>query len=188
MVRSQIIAEFGLVSAGIYEALWRLSTINQLIFSTTLLVYVLPRMSQMVGGPAFRRFYIQSLAGATMMAAVMMLAEYLLRVPLFHILFTAEFEPAADYFGYQAAGDVARVITLVTATAMIAKSRAGAFIALEAIRFAAFVAASAYLIPLYGQQAPAFAHMVAYTLSAVIGVAMMLLAGNESETASTGEG
>jgi len=113
IVRSQIISEFGLVTAGIYEALWRLSMINQLIFSSTILVYALPRMTQLAGKREFRGFYIKALLAAASLAVIIFAIEYLLRAPMFRLLFSREFEGAAQYFGYQAVGDVARVATFI---------------------------------------------------------------------------
>ena len=174
IVRSQIIGEFGLETAGIFEALWRLGNINQLLFATTLMVYALPRMTQLAGKAEFRGFYIKALAAAASLAAIIFAIEYLLRAPMFRLLFSREFEGAAQYFGYQAIGDVARVVTLVTGAALVALSRARLYIALEIIRFAVFVAASNYLVQDYGSDGPALAYMASYCVSAVIGVAMML--------------
>ena len=179
IVRSQIIGEFGLETAGIFEALWRLGNINQLLFATTLMVYALPRMSQLAGKAEFRGFYTKALLAATSLAAIIFAIEYLLRAPMFRLLFSREFEGAAHYFGYQAIGDVARVATLVTGAALVALSRARLYIALEIIRFAVFVAASNYLVQDYASDGPALAYMASYCVSAVIGVAMMLLAGND---------
>ena len=193
IVRSQIIAEFGLVTAGIYEALWRLSTINQLIFSSTILVYALPRMTGLAGTSAFRGFYLKSVLAATALASAIFFAEYILRMPLFHLLFSRAFEPATQYFGYQAIGDVARVATLVSSTALIAFSRAGQYIVLELVRFAIFVGASIYLVQSHGEYGVALAYMLSFCVSAVIGLAMILIAGNgemvddDAAIAPTGE-
>ncbi|NJM51015.1 MAG: O-antigen translocase [Sphingomonadales bacterium] len=179
MVRSQIIDNFGLVTAGMYEALWRLSNINLLLFSTTLMVYALPKMTRIIDKSEFRAFYLKALAAATGFAALLFASEYLLRTPLFHLLFTSEFQPASDYFSYQAIGDLARVAALVTSTALIALSRAGLYIALEIIRFACFVMISGWLMQSHAEDAPALAYMLSFCVSALIGLAMMMFTGNE---------
>jgi O-antigen/teichoic acid export membrane protein len=95
------------------------------------------------------------------------------------LLFSPEFRPATEFFGYQALGDIARVATLVTSTALIALSRPGQYIGLEIIRFMIFIAASYMLLPAMGPSGAAAAYMVSYGLSAAIGVALMLLARDD---------
>jgi polysaccharide transporter, PST family len=178
IVRSQIIAEFGLTTAGIYEALWRLSAINQLIFSSTLLVYALPELSRVAGTRAFGSFYRKAILAASLLAAFLFVGEYLIRGPLFRLLFSSEFEPAIAYFGFQAAGDVARVVTAITGIAIIALSRPGLYIALEILRFFIFVSASACLLRSYGSGGAAVAYFLSYGLSALVGVAMLAISQN----------
>lgn len=175
IVRSQLIDGFNLEMAGLYDALWRLGSINQLLFSTTLMVYALPRLSRLSGQAAFGTFYLQTTFGACVLAAVMFAVEYLLRVPLFNLLFSQAFQPATSYFGYQCAGDVARVATLVTSTALVAQSRVKAYIFLEIIRFAVFVVASSAMIAAHRPEAAALAYMLAYWVTAIAGILMMLM-------------
>jgi len=182
IVRSQLIVSFGLEMAGLYDGLWRLASINQLLFSTTLMVYTLPRLSRLAHGPDFRSFYTRTTIVACALAGAVFTVEYLLRVPMFNLLFSSAFQPATKFFGFQCAGDIARVATLVTSTALVAQSRVLAYIMLEISRFAIFVVASSVTITAHQPEGAALAYMLSYGAAALIGFSMMLSPGFAKQT------
>ena len=77
-------------------------------------------------------------------------------------MFTEEFRPIEDLFGYQILGDFMRVLSMVIAYQFLAKKMFTHFIILEIFLFVFIYFSSVYFIDIYGLQGAVMAHCLSY--------------------------
>ena len=149
IIRNYLIEEIGLKSAGYWTAMTRISDYYLMFFNSMMALYILPRFSEINSRLEFRKevfsFY------KTMMPAflVLVLIIYFSRSLLINILFTEDFRPVEDLFGYQILGDIARVLSMVIAYQFLAKKMFTHFLILEVFLFVIMYFSSIYRINIF---------------------------------------
>ncbi|WP_434610364.1 O-antigen translocase [Pseudomonas sp. D2-30] len=161
-IRAHLGHTLGWESAGYWEAVWRLSAAYLMFITTTLSVYYLPRFSELKEADAIiyeiRRGYKVILP----IAAFCGLAIYLLRDLVIQLLFTSQFYPMRDLFGWQMFGDTLKIGSWILAYLMLGKAMYKTFIITEVFFAASFVVLTFYFTNLYGLQGVAIAHAANY--------------------------
>ena len=92
----------------------------------------------------------------------LLLIIYLSRSLLVTLLFSEDFRPVEDLFGYQILGDIARVLSLVIAYQFLAKKMFTHFIILEIFLFVIMYMSSIYLIDDFGVKGAVMGHCLSY--------------------------
>ncbi|TWR94135.1 O-antigen translocase [Pseudomonas saxonica] len=118
-------------AAGYWEAMWRLSAAYLMLMTTTLSVYYLPRLSEIVGVSDIRKEIINGykvILPITIFAALMI---YMLRDFIVHVLFSSEFLPMRELFGWQVIGDVMKICSWLFAYVMLGKAMFKLFMVTE---------------------------------------------------------
>ncbi|WP_179374303.1 O-antigen translocase [Winogradskyella wichelsiae] len=162
IIRNYLIEEIGLKSAGYWTAMTRISDYYLMFFNSMMALYILPRFSEINSRLEFRKevfsFY------KTMMPAflVLVLIIYFSRSLLINILFTEDFRPVEDLFGYQILGDIARVLSMVIAYQFLAKKMFTHFLILEVFLFVIMYFSSIYLIDEFGLKGAVMGHCLSY--------------------------
>jgi PST family polysaccharide transporter len=87
---------------------------------------------------------------------------YFSRSFLINILFTEDFRPVEDLFGYQLLGDFMRVLSMVIAYQFLAKKMFAHFIILEVFLFVIMYFSSVYLIDVFGLKGAVMGHCLSY--------------------------
>jgi PST family polysaccharide transporter len=133
LIRNHLISDFGVEYAGYWEAMWRLSSAYLLLVTTTLGVYYLPRLSELVGYDAVVKEVAEGYKFILPVALVCCLTVYFLRDFVIHVLFSEQFLPMRDLFAFQLIGDVMKIGSWILAYVMLGQAMYKLYIVTEII-------------------------------------------------------
>jgi len=142
LIRNHLISNFGAEYAGYWEAMWRLSSAYLLLVTTTLGVYYLPRLSELVGYDAVVKEVSEGYKFILPVAIICCIVVYFLRDFVIQVLFTEQFLPMRDLFAFQLIGDVMKIGSWILAYVMLGKAMYKLYIVTEivfAVSFYGFV-------------------------------------------------
>ncbi|WP_179005515.1 O-antigen translocase [Winogradskyella forsetii] len=162
IIRNYLIDEIGIKAAGYWTAMTRVSDYYLMFFNSMMALYILPRYSQINSKREFRKEVFSFYKAIMPVFLVLLLIVYLSRSVLINILFTEDFRPVEDLFGYQILGDIARVLSLVIAYQFLAKKMFTHFIILEIFLFVIMYVSSIYLIDDFGVKGAVMGHCLSY--------------------------
>lgn len=177
LIRNHLGSSFGWDSAGLWEALVRLSNAYLTIFMATLSLYYLPRFSEIREPEELRREILQGYRVIIPLVCVSSLAIYLLRDWIVALLFSREFAPMRDLFAWQMAGDVIKMASWLLGYVLIAKAMVATFVVLEFAFSLFFVGATMGLTPFLGLEGV----VVAYALHYVVYLALLIFVLRKSK-------
>lgn len=164
LVRNHLGTAFGWEAAGYWEAMWRLSSAYLMLITTTLSVYYLPRLSELNNPVDIKRELIQ---GYKIILPVAMLGGtliFFLRDWLIGFLFTVEFLPMRELFGWQIVGDTLKIGSWLLAYVMLGHALFGLFIITEIIFSISFVLLVMAVTGLAGLEGSVIAYALNYLL------------------------
>lgn len=164
LVRSSIAAHLGEAAAGEWQAVFKISEIYLMVFTSTLSVYYLPRLAE-IRKPdelwsEIRSTYKLLLPVCVAAAAIM----YLLRDWIVRTLFTEAFIGMTALFAWQLFGDVLKIGSWVVSYVLVGKAMFRWFIVTEVIFTGTWVGLTVGFLPLMGDQAAPAAFAVNYAL------------------------
>ncbi|WP_246026214.1 O-antigen translocase [Saccharospirillum alexandrii] len=162
LVRNHIGESFGWSAAGYWEAMWRLSTAYLILITTTLSVYYLPRLSELIDPSDIKREILQGYKIILPTVSVLGLMIYLLRYDIIRILFSSEFLPMASLFPMQMLGDTLKIGSWVLSYLMLSKAMMKMFILSEIIFAGMFYVFTVIFTNFVGLDGVAIAHAVNY--------------------------
>lgn len=161
LIRDMVASHLGLVTAGLWQATWRLSEVYLGVVMAALSLYFLPRLGEVVGTPALRKEIVQTFARVMGMTAVVALTIFLLRDWVVRIVFTEEFLPVRDLMLFQLVGDVLRMAAWTFGWVLVALVRSRWYIALEILIPAIYFGGALMLVPRFGAQGVTWAYCLA---------------------------
>lgn len=164
IVRNYIIAEIGMKEAGYWEAIHRVSDYYLMFINSLMTLYILPRFSEIQTKLEFRKEVFSFYKTIMPFLAVILILVYLSRSLLVSLLFSEEFRPIEDLFGYQVLGDFMRVLSMVIAYQFLAKKMFTHFIIIEVFLFVMIYVSSINFIDMFGLKGAVMAHFVSYFL------------------------
>ena len=164
LVRNNLMEQFGEVAAGEWQAVFKISEIYLMLFTSTLSIYYLPRLSEIRErqdlwreiGKVYRLFLPMTIIAAG--------AIYLLRDLLVLILFTKDFIGMTNLFGWQLFGDVLKIGSWILGFVMVGRGMVGWFISTELIFSASWVIFTLLLTNMWGLQGAPAAFALNYAL------------------------
>lgn len=162
IIRNYLIDETGIKAAGYWTAMTRVSDYYLMFFNSLMVLYILPRYSQINSKREFRKEVLGFYKTIMPVFLVLLLIIYLSRSLLINVLFTEDFRPVEDLFGYQILGDIARILSLVIAYQFLAKKMFAHFIILEIFLFVIMYVSSIYLIDEFGVKGAVMGHCLSY--------------------------
>lgn len=166
LVRSHLIATFGLVETGVWEAAMKVSTLYIALLSTAFGLYLLPTFASSKQKSELRRHVMQALSTVFVLLMVGATLQFLLRDWIIIFVFSRDFLAAADLLALQLIGDVARGLVMVLVFLATSKSRGWSVVAINLTFGATFYAAMAIWTTLPGG---AIANASAsYTLGSIV--------------------
>ena len=148
LIRTYLGDTLGLEAAGYWEAMWRLSAAYLMLVTTTLSLYYLPKLSELKEPAEIRKEIIQGYKIILPVAASCSLVIYLLRDFIIGVLFTQDFIPMRELFGWQMVGDALKIGSWILAYLMLGKAMVKLFILTEIFFSISFVMLS-YLFVQY---------------------------------------
>ncbi|WP_396601753.1 O-antigen translocase [Algibacter sp. R77976] len=184
-IRSYIIDNIGYKDAGFWEAMTRISSYYLMFISSLIVLYLLPRFSEIKGVKAFRREVLSFYKTIIPILFIGLLLIYLLRHVIVLAIFSEEFEPVEDLFLWQLLGDFVKVLSIIIAYQFLAKKMFWHYILTEAFLVVILYTTSVYFIDLYDSvKGAVVAHFVSYIMYYGI---ILLIFGSSLFGLDTGE-
>ncbi|MDH1333220.1 O-antigen translocase [Comamonas thiooxydans] len=133
LVRNHIGLTLGWEAAGYWEAITRLSGAYLMMVTTTLGVYYLPRLSELVERQEIRREILHGYRLILPLVGLAALLMYLCRDLIIRLLFSAEFSPVRDIFAWQMLGDFFKIGSWIISYLLLSKAMYKTFIVTEVV-------------------------------------------------------
>ncbi len=164
LIRQHLIGSLGQDAAGYWEAMWRLSSAYLLFVTTTLGVYYLPRLSELKYADELKAEIVRGYRLIIPATIVVAFCIYLCRDLIISILFTQDFRPMRELFGWQMLGDTLKIGSWILAYLILGKAMYKTFMVTEVAAAVSFVLLSQYFVALYGLKGVSIAYAVNYAL------------------------
>lgn len=159
-IRDLIEIHDGISATGYWEAMFRISNMYLLFFTTLMTLYILPKFSENNSDKVFR-FEVQNFYKTVLpVFGMALLVLYLLRSYVILILQTEAFMEMEKLFAWQLAGDFFKVASMVIAYRFIAQNMIWHFIITEILSILIYYLLCHWLIPVYGFVGAAGAYAV----------------------------
>lgn len=157
--RGYITQKVSLTDAGLWEGVNRISSMYLFVIMTSLSVYFLPKLAGLKSNKEIRHEVMGVYKLMLSFLAFTVVAIYLLRDLVIHILFTPEFAGMRDLFAFQLIGDVVKMSGWVLGYVLIAKAMTRTYVLLECMNLINAVILNTVLINLYGTVGATFAYV-----------------------------
>ncbi len=162
ILRKYVIQHIGLSSAGIWEAISRISNVHLLFITATLSTYYLPRLSEIKNQSELKFEIFKMLKIITPLVILSSCLIFMMRYLVISILFTNDFYEAENLFGWQLCGDVLKTIGWIIGYQMHAKAMTKTFIISEILAGLSYLFISIFLINYFGLIGTAMAYAANY--------------------------
>jgi PST family polysaccharide transporter len=164
LIRQMIAHAYGLDSAGLWDALNKMSNVYLAFFITTMSVYYLPKISEAKDWPELSgdmaRIGLLLVSSVTVCAVVI----FLFRARIITLLFSGRFAGMSELVGWQVCGDVAKVASWVVAYIMVGRGKTALFIGSEIVASGTLVGLTQVFLRSFGFAGAPMAYMVTYIL------------------------
>ena len=164
LIRREIVGALGIDHAGYWDASMKLSNTYLTLATTTLSLYLLPRLSELDTLADVRKEVWKGYRIIIPATAVAALAFYVLRKQVILAIFTPSFMPMADLLGWQLCGDVIKMASWLLGYVLIARARTVQFISTEIVFSLASWALTIGGIHLFGFRGISIAYATTYAL------------------------
>ena len=161
-VRNLVIGQLGLVQAGYWEAMTRISSYYFLFIATLLSVYFLPKLAEAKTNKATQQVFFTYYKAVLPLFILGLLALYVGRNFWVPLLFSKAFSPVTDLFLWQMVGDVFKAASLILGYQFFAKKMTLSFILCELASLSAFYIATLICLPRFQLQGVVMAQALAY--------------------------
>ncbi len=161
-VRNLVIGQLGLVQAGYWEAMMRISSYYFLFIATLLSVYFFPKLAEAKTNKATQQVFFTYYKAVLPLFILGLLALYVGRNFWVPLLFSKAFAPVTDLFLWQMSGDVFKAASLILGYQFFAKKMTLAFILCELVSLSAFYVATLICLPRFQLQGVVMAQAFAY--------------------------
>ncbi|CAH1597027.1 O-antigen translocase [Vibrio owensii] len=178
MIIRNIIIEFdGIDNAGLWDGVWKISTIYLSLISTTLSVYFLPRFSELKKKDDLKRELLNGSVIVMSLTATPALIIYIFRHEIVSLLFTYEFKDMVNLLKYQLLGDVLKMASWILGYFVISKACIREYIFTETIQWLLFIITAYFFVRYEGVSGVQYAYFltqILYFFTLVIVVARIL--------------
>jgi polysaccharide transporter, PST family len=164
LLRSYIANNSSFETAGLWQAICKLSEAYLSIIITPLSVYYLPRLSEIDNYTDMKAELMACLQFLVPLTAFLALAVYTLRSTIITKLFSVEFSPIIPLLSFQLAGDVVKVTSWIFGMIMWAKSMTFLLIFSEIFFSITFTALSIISFEQFGLVGTTYAYLLNYLI------------------------
>ena len=168
LIRSHLSNEFGLVYAGYWEAMVRLSGAYLMMVTTTLGVYYLPRLAELKQLSDIKKEVYLGYKFIFPLALLGGLCVFLLKDWVIVILFSESFLPMRELVLWQMIGDSLKIGSWILAYLMLSKAMTKLFIATEIVFTITLVLFSYVATDVLGFVGVTIAYLINYALYWVV--------------------
>jgi len=187
-VRDQVIAHSGMAAVGLLQGVMRLSDMYLGIASGVFAMYFFPRFTEIKGRAELSAEIRLGLLLIVPAVAIVSLAIYLLRDLIVRLVFTPDFLPMTELFGWQMAGNTLKMVGWLLGYVLLAKANPVAMAVLETSTLILWWLIARFTIAREGVLGAPQAFAVTYALYAVatlVGVTLVLRRLARGEGATT---
>ncbi|PJK34027.1 O-antigen translocase [Pseudomonas sp. S10E 269] len=163
LVRNHLGETISWQSAGYWEAMWRLSSAYLMLVTTTLSVYYLPKLSELKEAKDIKNEILHGYKIIFPVAVICGLIMYFLRDFIISVLFTPDFLPMRDLFGWQMVGDVLKIASWILGYVLAARAYWKIFVFSE-VFFALLFYALVIMLSGFKLESAVIAHAITYAL------------------------
>ena len=168
LIRAYLSQEFGLVYAGYWEAMIRLSTVYLMLVTTTLGVYYLPRLSELKMIDEIKKEVYLGYKFLFPLAVAGGVVIFVLRDLIIKVLFSPSFAPMQSLFFWQMMGDALKIGSWILAYLMLSKAMTKLYISTEIIFTLSLIALTYVCTQLFGFEGVSIAHLINYGMYWVV--------------------
>ncbi|HCT5819434.1 TPA: O-antigen translocase [Citrobacter sedlakii] len=168
VIRLILIKQTDIVTAGQWQAVWKISEAYIGIVTIALSTYFLPKLSSLKNLVEIK--YEIKMVLKYILPFVICVAGlvYLLRDFIISILFTTEFSSARDLFFVQLLGDIVKIISWIYAFTMLSSKATRWYIGTELFFCLSWILTSFILIHPYGAQGVNIAYCLSYLIYFIV--------------------
>ena len=163
-IRKNIIKVDGLVNAGYWDAMLRLSDYYMMFVTTLMTLYLLPKLATNTKKSEFKKEVFNFYKTILPLFGMGLILIFLLKAYLIKIVFNASFLEMQPIFIWQLAGDFFRVASLVIAYQLIAKNLFWTFIITQIVSLTIIYFSSTLFTNAYGFVGASIGHFLSYVL------------------------
>jgi len=167
-VRNEIIENISLNAAGIWEGMNKITSLFLMLFTSTIPIYYLPRLSELKTTKLLRKEVFLSFKIVVPVVFFAALVVYFLRYYVVMIALSTEFLQMTELFGVQLFGDVLRVISLVFSFALVAKAKVKQFVYVEIIAVTIYMISAHFMVQRFGLIGSIWAYTLCYGVYALL--------------------
>ncbi len=164
IIRNYITEHISIDAAGYWQGVWKISEVYLLVVTTSLSVYYLPRLSELLGKEELRKEIFSGYKILLPVVLALAIMIYLFRELIVIILFTREFMPMADLFTFQLTGDVLKIASWLLSFLMVAKAMTKLYVITELCFISSFVIFSILFLNRFGLVGVTYAYALNYLL------------------------
>lgn len=144
-IRDYIAAKFSWEQAGIWDGVWRISSLYLMVVTVPLGVYYLPRLSELKTSKLIAKEIKLGYAYILPLVIVASLCIFLLRDFIIQLLFSKSFLPMNEIIGWQLIGDVFKIGSWLLSYLMLSKALTKTYIITEIVTALLFLGLVHYL-------------------------------------------
>ncbi|MUU79652.1 O-antigen translocase [Winogradskyella endarachnes] len=164
IIRNHLITEIGIKGAGYWTAMTRVSDYYLMFINSLMALYILPRFSEINTKTEFKKEVLDFYKSVMPVFIILLFLIYISRSVLVKVLFSEDFQPVENLFGFQILGDIIRVLAMVIIYQFLAKKMFGHFLILEVFLFVIMYFSSIYFIDEFGVEGVVMGHFLSYLL------------------------
>jgi O-antigen/teichoic acid export membrane protein len=146
LIRSQIVNDYSIDDAGIWDAVNRLSGFYMMIFSSGLSLYYMPKLASLKTDDEFKVELESYFKIFVPLFVIMLVVVFLLKGLIIDFAFTTEFSRIKGVLIWQLSGDLLRIMTLAFGYQIVAKAMIKKYFILEIIFNLLYLFLSYYLV------------------------------------------
>lgn len=161
-IRNYIGETLSWVDAGYWQAVWYISTMYLMVVTTTLGIYLLPKMSELTDRTMLKNELLYVYKIAMPIVVVSGLSIFLLKDFIIWLLFTKEFTPMRELFMWQLIGDFFKLASFILGYYLLAKEKVAQYIFIQVFFSLVFVFFVFYLLKYFDLNGATIAYAITY--------------------------
>lgn len=173
LIRNKIIYNLDVETAGLWEAMNKISSFYMLFFSSLFTLYLLPKLAEnrtVTGYSVIMKSYFKYLMPLTIVAFLVL---FLLKEIIIKVFLTAAFDSIAQFFYLQLTGDFLKIIAFSLAYQFHAKKMVKFYIISDTVLYVTYYVLSLYLINVYAVHGVFYAYIFSIALYLAIVTAVL---------------
>jgi PST family polysaccharide transporter len=169
IVRTLLIRDGGLETAGLYQAAYAISALNASLVLSAMATDYFPRLSGSHADRAGSATLVnQQLHAALLLASPVLLAMAALAPLVLNLLYSPAFQAAAGLLRWQLVGEVLKLPGWALSFLLLARADKGRFLFVESAFAVAYVALAAFLLRQFGLTGVGIAYAAAYLIYSLL--------------------